>query len=224
MILRATLILVFSSLLQPMAWARNESVPNGAAVKLPDLNMQVQFYGDNTVRVLKWLPRGSPAKRSLVVIQNKLPKLKLESQETPSELSLSSKAMTVRISKQDGSVTFLRASGEVLLAESGKAGFAPVEFSGDKGFSLLQRFTLTPAEGIYGLGQHQDGYMNYRGHSVTLVQANTQASVPFLVSTQGYGLLWDNTSKTIFKDGPDGLTITSDIGDNLDYYVIEGDT
>jgi len=56
MILRATLILVSSCLLQPMAWARNESVPNGAVAKLPDLNVQVQFYGENTVRVRKWLP------------------------------------------------------------------------------------------------------------------------------------------------------------------------
>jgi hypothetical protein len=86
MILRATLILVFSCLLQPMAWGRNESVPSGAVVKLPDLNVQVQFYGDNTVRVLKWLPQGSPAKKSLVVIQNKLPEIELESQETPSVL------------------------------------------------------------------------------------------------------------------------------------------
>ena len=183
MTLRASLILLSSCLLQPVAWARAESVPNGAVVKLPDLNVQIQFYGDNTVRVLKWLPEGSAAKKSLVVIQNKLPKLELESQETPSELSLSSKTMTVRISKRDGSVTFIRASGDILLAESGKAALAPVEFSGDKGFSLLQRFRLTRAEGIYGLGQHQDGYMNYRGRSVTLVQANTQACTPFLVST-----------------------------------------
>jgi len=110
MTLRLTSILVFSCLLQPMAWGRAEPAPNGAVVNVPGLNVQVQFYGENIVRVLKWLRQGSPAKKSLVVIQNKLPKLKLESQETPSELSLSSKTMTIRISKHDGSVTFLRAS------------------------------------------------------------------------------------------------------------------
>jgi alpha-D-xyloside xylohydrolase len=223
MILRATLILLFSCLLQPMALARAESARNGAVVKVPGLFVQVQFYSDSTVRVLKWLPQGSPAKKSLVVIQNELPELKLEAKETSSALSLGTKAMTVRISKEDGSVTFLRASGDILLKENGRAALASVEFRGDKGFSLRQRFALTAAEGIYGLGQHQDGTMNYRGRSVTLVQANTQASTPFLVSTQGYGLLWDNTSKTIFKDEPDGLTVTSDIGDNIDYYVIQGD-
>jgi alpha-D-xyloside xylohydrolase len=189
MILRATLILLFSCLLQPMALARAESARNGAVVKVPGLFVQVQFYSDSTVRVLKWLPQGSPAKKSLVVIQNELPELKLEAKETSSALSLGTKAMTVRISKEDGSVTFLRASGDILLKENGRAALASVEFRGDKGFSLRQRFALTAAEGIYGLGQHQDGTMNYRGRSVTLVQANTQASTPFLVSTQGYGLL-----------------------------------
>jgi len=74
-----------------------------------------------------------------VVIQNKLPKIELESQETPSELSLSSKNRDGSgISKQDGSVTFLRASGDILLAESGKAALARWSSAGDKGFSLLQ--------------------------------------------------------------------------------------
>jgi hypothetical protein len=105
MILRATLLLLFSCLMQPTAWARTESVRNGATVKVPGLFVQVQFYGDSTVRVLKWLPKGSPAKKSLVVIQNELPELKLQSKETSSALSLSSKTMTVRISKRDGSVS-----------------------------------------------------------------------------------------------------------------------
>src|ERR1700690_379954 len=115
MILRATLILLVSCLLQPMAWARAESARNGTVVKVPGLNVQVKFYSDSTVRVLKWLPQGSPAKKSLVVIQNELPQMKLEAKETSSALSLGTKAMTVRISKQDGSVTFLRASGDILL-------------------------------------------------------------------------------------------------------------
>jgi alpha-D-xyloside xylohydrolase len=209
-------------MLQPMAWAQAQPVRNGAVVKTAGLNVQVQFYGESTVRILKWAPQGSAAKKSLVVVQEKLPELKLEQQDSAWCLVLSSKALKVSISKQDGSVAFFKASGQALLKETGKPGLAPVEYGGDKGYSLQQRFTLTPTEGIFGLGQHQDGTPNYRGRQVTLVQANTQSAIPFLVSTQGWGLLWDNTSKTVFKDGPEGLTITSDIGDNLDYYVIQG--
>ena len=45
--------------------------------------------------------------------------------------------------------------------------------------------------------------MNYRGRTVKLVQANTEAVTPFLISTRGWGILWDNYSKTIFADDPD---------------------
>jgi alpha-D-xyloside xylohydrolase len=204
------------------AAALAQPVRNGAVVKTAGLNVQVQFHAEGTVRVLKWLPQGRPAKKSLVVIQDQLPDMKLEQQDSPSSLVLVSQALKVTISKQDGSVAFHKPSGEILLKEAGKAALTPVEYSKDKGYSLRQRFTLTPTEGLFGLGQHQDGQMNYRGRTVTLVQANTQSAIPFLVSTQGWGLLWDNTSKTIFADAPEGLTVTSDMGDNLDYTLIAG--
>jgi alpha-D-xyloside xylohydrolase len=211
-------------LLPAMARAEAQPPRHSAQVKTTGLCVEVQFYGESTVRVLKWLPQGSPAKKSLVVVQDKLPELRLERQESPSSLVLGSKALKVSISKQDGSVAFFKPSGETVLKEVGKAGLVAVAEGGDKGHRLEQRFLLTPEEGIFGLGQHQDGQMNYRGRSVTLVQANTQSAIPFLVSTQGWGLLWDNTSKTVFKDGPDGLIVTSDIGDNIDYYLVDGGT
>ncbi len=66
--------------------------------------------------------------------------------------------------------------------------------------------------------------MNYRGDTVTLVQTNTNAISPFLVSTMNYGILWDNYSKTVFSDdGKKVMSLWSDVGDNLDYYFISGD-
>ena len=87
---------------------------------------------------------------------------------------------------------------------------------------MQQKFSLTPDEGIYGLGQHQYGYMNYRGCMVKLVQTNTDAVNPFLISSKGYGVLWDNYSKTIFEDSDNETSIWSEVGDNIDYYFIFG--
>ncbi len=64
--------------------------------------------------------------------------------------------------------------------------------------------------------------MNYRGRTVKLVQANTDAVTPFLISTAGYGILWDNYSKTIFTDDPEKMSLWSDVADNIDYYFIAG--
>lgn len=69
-----------------------------------------------------------------------------------------------------------------------------------------QQWHLSSDSGIYGLGQHQDGVMNFRNEEVTLVQTNTVAVNPFLVSTDGFGLLWDNPSKTVFCDSDEGAS------------------
>jgi alpha-D-xyloside xylohydrolase len=53
-------------------------------------------------------------------------------------------------------------------------------------------------EALYGLGQHQFGLMNIKGYNLDLWQRNTEVAVPFLVSSRGYGILWDNPSRTRF--------------------------
>ena len=61
-------------------------------------------------------------------------------------------------------------------------------------------FEHYPGEAFYGLGAHQNGLMNYADRDVDMYQLNTVDVVPFLVSSRGYGLLWDNTSHTKFGD------------------------
>ncbi|HEM49430.1 MAG TPA: glycosyl hydrolase family 31, partial [Caldithrix sp.] len=87
---------------------------------------------------------------------------------------------------------------------------------------MQQNFRLSQDEGIYGLGQHQNGYFNYRNKKITLTQSNTEAVNPFLISTKNYGILWDNYSKTIFEDNNGNASFWSDIGDNIDYYFVYG--
>ena len=166
---------------------------------------------------------GTPAKSSLVVIQTNLPDLNIQVQEDADTVTLASGKLKLQLSRSDGAIQYLDANNQVILKEQGLADIAPVSIAYESNaFSVRQHFTLAPDEGIYGLGQHQDGYMNYRGRTVKLVQANTQAVTPFLVSTLGYGLLWDNYSKTIFADGPDGMSLWSEVADNIDYYFIGG--
>ena len=62
------------------------------------------------------------------------------------------------------------------------------------GWSWNVRFSSPDDEAIYGLGQHQSEEMNYKGRNEELFQYNTKVSVPFVVSTAGYGLLWDSYS------------------------------
>jgi alpha-D-xyloside xylohydrolase len=198
------------------------TVQNGVELSNASINVKAQFYTDNIVRVIKWDKKGSPEKNSLSVIQKSMPILNVAVEENKTEVVLKSSELTVTIDKKTGNIYYFSSEGNPLLKEAGKAEFIPVEYDGDKGFSVNQPFELMPDEGIYGLGQHQYGYFNYRGKEVTLVQSNTDAVNPFLVSTNLWGILWDNYSKTVFNDNNDGATLWSDMGDNIDYYFVKG--
>ena len=200
-----------------------QRIQNGVQLNTAALNVKVQFYADDTVRVIKWLPGGTSEKSSLVVIQTNLPDLDIHFQENAKTITLGSGKITLQLSKSDGAIQYLTTDNHVILKEQGGGIIAPVKIEHEeKAFSIQQNFKLTPDEGIYGLGQHQSGYMNYRGHTVKLVQANTEAVTPFLISTRGYGVLWDNYSKTIFADGKKKASLWSEVADNIDYYFIHG--
>jgi alpha-D-xyloside xylohydrolase len=202
---------------------RVQRVQNGVQLVTAALNVKVQFYSDDIVRVMKWVTGGTSEKSSLIVIQTNLPALDIRFQEDADIITLGSGKLTLKLSKSDGSIRYLTADNRPILQEQGEAIITPVQIAHENNaFSVRQNFKLTPDEGIYGLGQHQDGYMNYRGRTVKLVQANTQAVTPFLISTVGYGLLWDNYSKTIFADDPQNMSLWSEVADNIDYYFIGG--
>jgi len=63
---------------------------------------------------------------------------------------------------------------------------------GGDNFQLFVRFEADDEERIYGMGQYQHPYLNLKGCKLDLAQKNTQVSVPFCISSKGYGLLWNN--------------------------------
>lgn len=200
---------------------QTERIQNGVLLNTAALNVKVQFYADDIVRVVKWTADGTPEKSSLVVIQTNLPDLSIRIKDHADTITLASANLTVLLSKRDGAIRYLAHDNRVILQEHGPAAITPVRMKYEtNAFSVEQNFTLTPQEGIYGLGQHQYGWMNYRGHTVKLVQANTDAVTPFLVSSADYGILWDNYSKTIFTGDPEKMSLWSEVADNLDYYFI----
>jgi alpha-D-xyloside xylohydrolase len=175
-------------------------IPNGIQIEFGDQHVKARFYAGNIVRITKWLPEIKPDSSSLVVIQKELPSISLAIDENDIVVTVGSEKLKLLISKTDGTIKFFSGDGKTLLMESEKASLTPVDTKKEKAYSIKQQYQLTSDEGIYGLGQHQYGYMNYRRRTVKLVQTNTDAVTPFLISTMNYGILWDNYSKTIFTD------------------------
>lgn len=215
------LLLAFAMVLAGCSKTKMNEIPNGAEFDLGTYKVKAQFYADNIVRVTKWSKDGTDEKLTLVILQKEIPELNIEKKETSTSLELSTGKLTVSIDKKTGNISY--SSDATVLKETGSPEFTAAEFDGDKGFAVKQNFELKSDEGVYGLGQHQDGYFNYRGKEVVLVQSNTDAVNPFLVSTGNYGILWDNYSKTIFNDDETGTSISSDMGNNIDYYFILGE-
>ncbi|MBD3166211.1 DUF5110 domain-containing protein, partial [bacterium] len=98
-----------------------------------------------------------------------------------------------------------------ILAEKFGGGkiFTPATVMDEDVWHVQQLFDSPADEGFYGLGQHQNGVFNWKGHDVDLWQYNTVAVVPFLVSSRNYGILWDNNSRTKFGDIRDYQPLSS---------------
>jgi alpha-D-xyloside xylohydrolase len=92
------------------------------------------------------------------------------------------------------------------------------------------KFVSPDDEHYYGLGQNHEGFLDHRGHPVHCwadytAPAAPSFCVPFLVTNKGYGLLWDNASKTTISAGFNEQTNwTSEVGDRVSFFVIAGDT
>jgi alpha-D-xyloside xylohydrolase len=124
-----------------------------------------------------------------------------------------------------GNLSFRTANGDALMREGNSLPrtYEPMQVNGESTYRVTDRFSPTPTEAIYGLGQHQNGMFNYRGATVELAQDNTDVAIPLLVSSRGYALLW-NTAALTYADNrfPTELTLSSVAGKSIDYYFLYG--
>ncbi|SFS19015.1 alpha-D-xyloside xylohydrolase [Dyella sp. OK004] len=121
--------------------------------------------------------------------------------ESADAVTLKTAKLSAQVSLRDGAVHFFDAAGKPVLAErAGGRSFEPTMVDGKPFYAIRQRFDSPDDEAFYGLGQHQNRQMNYKGEDVELAQHNIDVGIPFVVSSRNYGLLWDNNSITRFGD------------------------
>lgn len=133
--------------------------------------------------------------------------------------------LSVEVDLKTAMLRFLDSNGKVFLKESPRVPrrYVPTEANGEKLYRVDERFFPDALEGFYGLGQHQGGVFDQRGAVIELAHANTNVAIPMLVSTLGYGLLWNTASKSWFDNRfPAELKLTSEAADAIDYYVYYG--
>jgi len=200
-----------------------EKLNDGIILNLKNGALKVQICTEKIARIVFDPERKFQLRKSLVVEKEWKP-VPFEVSSDDGEIRLSTKELIILINKKSGALSFSDKNGRLYLREDQEKPrqLTGARVMGEKTYHLQQNFKLSPEEGIYGLGQHQEGIMNYRNHDVLLVQENEKVSIPFLVSTNNYGILWDNYSKSKFHDGQEGTYFWSEVGEAIDYYFICG--
>ena len=176
-----------------------------APVALWAQGVKIEFFTPSVVHVVKY-PGQTVTPESKVIIAK------------PQQVALtqrgnitSSSELSVKLDAKTGCITFMTAKGKVLLREK-RHSFEP----------LNQTFTLDKGEAIYGLGTIQNGKMNRRGEHKRMEQSNLEDFQNVIQSIKGWGIYWDNYAPTQFDDDANGMSLTSEAGEAIDYYFMYG--
>ena len=182
-----------------------EKLENGISIQprnSPETGVKtvvVKILSDDIIQVIG-LPADRQTEPSSLIIDDKIHKpASFKIEEQTSEIYLLTNKLRIIINKGYGEITIKNTNDEIVFQE-GTRQIVPGEVLDEKVNHIQQSFQWADDEALYGLGQHQEGIFNWRGHYVELVQYNMRAVVPFLLSSKGYGILWDNTSYTRFND------------------------
>ena len=219
-----TQLLIFSLcfLLSACSFEKSyKKINNGILVHFEKADLKINVFDQNIIHV-EYDPTDSLPERPSLIVEKIPTKIKFNVKENNGIINLQTNCLELVIDSKTGLINFLDNNGNILLKEKSRNITADVVMD-ENVYNTKQKWTLSNDEGIYGLGQLQDGYMNFRGTSDTLIQTNTVAVNPFLISTKVYGILWDNYSKTIFNDDETGASFWSEVGDKIDYYFIAGE-
>ncbi len=181
--------------------------------------VRLQVVNDNIVRVQATCEAQLPDKPASLMIVPQTAKPKFTVTDNGDSYCVKAKNVTAIVNKADGRIKFTDEGGKVLATEAvGGKSFKPFKVpereigigtltdEQSKGLTWTLKFE-NQDEALYGLGQHQSGELNMKGKNEDLFQYNTKVSVPMVLSTNGYGILWDSYSYCRFGNPEDYLQL-----------------
>lgn len=176
---------------------------NGVLIHLPKgaecEYLKIEVVSDKIIHILASENEMVNTPLSLMRTDNLFKTTDYSINEKESSLYIGTASLKLEVSLKTGAILFKDNAGKVILA-NGSKNFKAVSYNGESSYIIKQVFNVKPEEAFYGLGQHQNGLINYNGTQVELLQNNSEVAVPFLVSSNNYGILWDNYSLTTAGD------------------------
>jgi len=207
--------------LNPVIGVERQS--DGVLLALQSGVMRLKVCSDSIVRVTYAPGTTFPNRPDYVVVKQDWAPAKWTFRNDADSVTIATSALKVTVTRSNGVIAFSDAGGTKLVEEDSRK-LTPVHINGEDTYRAESFVNIYGSpEALYGLGQYQAGVWNYRGESVELAQENTNIAVPLLVSSKGYGLFWNNTSRSRFNNRFEhSLYISSEVADAIDYYFIYG--
>jgi alpha-D-xyloside xylohydrolase len=196
---------------------------DGVVLTMKSGTLRLLICSESIVRVTYAPGSRIPETPQYAVTRQSWPASQWTLDSSDDDVKLTTSQMKVTVTKKDGAISFADASGKGLFEDYDRT-LTPVDVNGEKTYRSEMFSNLwASTEAFYGLGQHQAGVWNYHGESVDLSQANTNIAVPMFLSSNGYGIFWNNSSRSRFDNRfPHELYLSSEVADTVDYYFFYG--
>ena len=209
---------------------------NALCYRLGAERLFITPWGENSFRVTSTKCAAMPEERWALTEEVKPVQAQIRIEEM--QASITNGRITAAINNV-GKIEYRNEKGELLLEEYLRnkndmhgsttsslmidaREFKPL-IGGDE-YALKVRFVSNPSEKIYGMGQYQQPYLDLKGMDLELAHRNSQASVPFMISSLGYGFLWNNPAVGRVNFGKNITTWEAASTKKMDYWITAGDT
>ncbi|WP_159523603.1 glycoside hydrolase family 31 protein [Sunxiuqinia indica] len=199
-----------------------QKTPQGIKANVGSVNVEIQFYNPQTIRIIK-TPTGVSLKKESLSVIAKPENTELDVTSSGHLISITSSKIKVSLNDETGKVAFYTLDNKPLLNEKDYGvQFTPTDDAGEQTYIVRQAFRLGENEPIFGMGQFQKGKMEQNNQKLFLRQANLETVIPFFQSIKGYGVFWDNYSPSYFTNNPQETSFESEVGNCADYYFMYG--
>jgi alpha-D-xyloside xylohydrolase len=190
--------------------------------------MQLNIYKADIIEVKYTILNSFPTKESLVV-NNKWPlATAFTVADSKIEVTITTAKLKLKINRATNAITYCDLNGKVITAEaSSNKNMSPATIAGIETYNISTSFNSPANEALYGMGCHplDSLSINYKGRNQDMAIKYLTGAIPVMLSTQGYGLMWDNYSASNFYGAEDGNTkfkYVSESGKQVDYYFFYG--
>ena len=178
-----------------------QRVQEGILVRVGDGFLKLEVCADDVVRVAYAKDQGFFSRKSLMAQPKRCDGAQFEVTEGAGTATLATSKLRVRVDLASGRVAFFDPAGAPVLEEKdGGRTLMAATVQGEDTQHVRQEWLPHADEALYGLGENHLGLLNLKGYDLDLWQHNGTLVIPFLVSSRGWGILWDNTSFTRFGD------------------------